>query len=90
MSDMFFFSAGYFSPQVFPCTIFPLEICLQDIFSEITHHSLKRQIMVGPKIHQTFAQYPVFVRIVKDWNSFPNHLFNDGISVNKFKKGLKR
>ena len=28
-----------------------------------------------------------FVRIVKDWNSLPNHLFTDGINVNKFKKG---
>ena len=89
MSDMFFFSAGYFSPQEFPCTIFPLEICLHYIFSEITHNPLKRQ-MVGPKIHQTFAQYSFFVRIVKDWNSLPNHLFNDEINVNKFKKGLKR
>ena len=86
--DFFFFSAGYFSPQVFPCTIFPLEICRQDIFSEITHNPLKRQ-MVGPKIHQTFALYS-FVRIVKDWNRLPNHLFNDEINVNKFKKGLKR
>ena len=81
--------AGYFSPQVFPRTIFLLEICLQDFFSEITHNPLKRQ-MVGPKITPTFAQYSFFVRIVKDWNSLPNHLFNDEINVNKFKKGLKR
>ena len=46
--------------------------------------------MVGPKIYQTFAQYPVFERIVKDWKSLPNHLFNDDINVNKFKNGLKR
>ena len=32
MSDMFFFSAVYFSPQVFPCTIFPLELSRRDIF----------------------------------------------------------
>ena len=89
MSDMFSFSAGYFSPQVFPCTIFPLEICRQDVFSEITHNPLKRQ-MVGPKIHQTFALSSFFVRIVKYWNRLPNHLFNDDINVNKFKKGLKR
>ena len=88
MSDMFL-SAGYFSPQVFPCTNFPLEICLQDIFSEITYNPLKRQ-MVGPKIRQTFALYSFFVRIVKDWNSLPNNLFNDEINVNKFKKSLKR
>ena len=31
-----------------------------------------------------------FVRIVKDWNSLPNHLFTDEINLNKFKKGLKR
>ena len=81
--------AGYFSPQVFPSTSFLLEICLQDFFSEITHNPLKRQ-MVVPKITPTFAQYSFFVRIVKDRNSLPNHLFNDEINVNKFKKGLKR
>ena len=67
MSDMFFFSAVYFSPQVFPCTIFPLELSRRDIFSEITHNPLKRQ-MVGPEVHQTFALYSFFLRIVKDWN----------------------
>ena len=94
MSDMFLYRyvlscAGYFSPQVFPCTIFLLEISLQDFFSEITHNPLKRQ-MVGPKITPTFAQYSFFVRIVKAWNSLPNYLFNDEINVSKFKKGLKR
>ena len=34
-------------------------------------------------------KYSFFVRIVKDWNSLPNHLFADEINVNKFKKGLK-
>ena len=68
MSDMFFFSAVYFSPQVFPCTIFPLELSRRDIFSEITHNPLKRQ-MVGPEVHQIFALYSFFLRIVKDWNS---------------------
>ena len=34
--------------------------------------------------------YSFFVRIVKDWNSLPNHLFTDEISVDNFKKGLKR
>ena len=85
----FFFSVqDIFSPG-FPCTIFPLELSRQDIFSKITHNPLKRQ-MVGPKIHQTFALYSFFVRIVKDWNRLPNHLFNGDINVNKFKKGLKR
>ena len=31
-------------------------------------------------------KYSFFVRIVKDWNSLPNHLFTEEISVNKFKK----
>ena len=35
-------------------------------------------------------KYSFFVRIVKDWNSLPNHLFTDEINLNKFKKGLKR
>ena len=34
--------------------------------------------------------FSFFVRIVKDWNSLPNHLSTDEINVNKFKKGLKR
>ena len=32
-------------------------------------------------------KYSFFVRIVKDWNSLPNHLFTDEINLNKFKKG---
>ena len=35
-------------------------------------------------------KYSFFVRIVKDWNSLPNHLFTDEINLNKFKQGLKR
>ena len=35
-------------------------------------------------------KYSFFVRIVKDWNSLPNHLFTEEINLNKFKKGLKR
>ena len=46
MSDNFF-SAGYFSPRNLFACFFPLEISLQDIFSEITHNPLKSQ-MVGP------------------------------------------
>ena len=46
MSDIFF-SAGYFSPRNLFACFFPLEISLQDIFSEITHNPLKSQ-MVGP------------------------------------------
>ena len=84
MSDMFL-SAGYFSPQVFPCTNFPLEICLQDIFSEITYNPLKRQ-MVGPKIRQTFALYSFFVRIVKDWNSLPNQCSMMKLTLTNLKK----
>ena len=42
-----FFSAGYFSPRNLFACFFPLEISLQDIFSEITHNPLKSQ-MVGP------------------------------------------
>ena len=42
-----FFGAGYFFRRnLFTC-LFPLEISLQDIFSEITHNPLKTQ-MVGP------------------------------------------
>ena len=41
--------------------------------------------MVGPNIHQTFALYSFFVRIVKDWNSLLNHIFNDEINVNNQK-----
>ena len=46
MSDIFF-SAGYFSPRNLFACFFPLEISLQDIFSEITYNLLKSQ-MVGP------------------------------------------
>ena len=35
----------------------------------------------------TKVKYSFFVRIVKDWNSLPHHLFTDEINVNKFKKG---
>ena len=34
-------------------------------------------------------KYSFIVRIIKDWNSFPNHLFTDEININKFKTGLK-
>ena len=47
MSDIFFFGAGYFFPGIYLRAFFPLEISLQDIFSEITHNPLKSQ-MVGP------------------------------------------
>ena len=42
----FLFSALYFMSDLFAC-FFPLEIGLQDFFSEITHNPLKSQ-MVGP------------------------------------------
>ena len=31
-------------------------------------------------------KYSLFVRIVKKWNSLPNHLFRDEINLNKFPK----
>ena len=46
MNDIFF-GAGYFSPRNLFACFFPLEISLQDVFSEITHNPLKSQ-MVGP------------------------------------------
>ena len=46
MSDIFF-SAGHYFSQLYPCKLFPLEIRMQDIFSEITHNPLKSQ-KVGP------------------------------------------
>ena len=33
-----------------------------------------------------FFKYSFFVRIVKKWNSLPNHLFRDEINLNKFPK----
>ena len=47
------------------------------------------------KIQTKLAQvnsfkHSFFVRIIKDWNSLPNHLFSDKINVNKFKKRLKK
>ena len=54
MSDIIF-CAGYLFPRnLCPC-FFPLEISLQDIFSEITHNPLKVK-WSAPKIHQTFGQ----------------------------------
>ena len=35
-------------------------------------------------------KYFFFLRIVKNWNSLPNHLFTDEINVNKFEKRLKK
>ena len=46
MSDIFF-SAEYFTPRNLLVCFFPLEISLQDIFSDITHNLLKSQ-MFGP------------------------------------------
>ena len=46
MSDIFF-SGGYYFSQLHSCKLFPLEISLQEFFSEITHNPLKSQ-MVGP------------------------------------------
>ena len=46
MSDVFFSVQDIFPRNLFAC-FFPLETSLQDIFSEITHNSLKSQ-MVGP------------------------------------------
>ena len=37
-----------------------------------------------------FFKDSFFVRIVKDWNSLPHHLFTDQISFDKFKKRLKK
>ena len=51
------------------------------------NHPYKIQTKLG-KVNS--FKYSFFVRIVKDWNSLPNHLFTEEISVNKFKKGLKR
>ena len=34
-------------------------------------------------------RYSFFVRIVKKWNSLPNHLFRDEINLDKFPKALK-
>ena len=34
---------------------------------------------------QTKSKYSLFVRIIKDWNNLPNHLY-----VNKFKKCWKK
>ena len=51
-----YFSAGYYFLQLYPCTLFPLEISLQDIFflkSPITPSKVKWS---APKIHQPFAQ----------------------------------
>ena len=49
------------------------------------HHPYKIQTKLA-KVNS--FKYSFFVRIVKDWNSLPNHLFTD--KINKFKKGLKR
>ena len=43
MSDIFF-SAEYFTPRNLLVCFFPLEMSLQDIFSEITHNLLKSQM----------------------------------------------
>ena len=48
---MLLFSAGYYFSQVYPFKLFPLEISLGGrifLFSEISHNSLKSQL-VGPK-----------------------------------------
>ena len=45
--ERYFFQCRIFFSQKFICMLFPLEISLQDIFSEITHNPLKSQ-MVGP------------------------------------------
>ena len=87
--DMFYPVQDIFLPRYFLARFFSSKSLCRIFFSEITHNPLKRQ-MVGPKITPTFAQYSFFVRIVKDWNSLPNYLFNDEINVSKFKKGLKR
>ena len=54
MSDIFFQCRIFFS-QEFISLLFPLEISLQDFFSEITHNPLKSQ-WSAPKIQQTFGQ----------------------------------
>ena len=46
MSEMFS-AQDIFLPGIYLHAVFPLEISLQDIFSEITHNPLKSQ-MVGP------------------------------------------
>ena len=54
---------------------------------EPTMHPYKIQTKLA-KVNS--FKYSFFVRIVKDGNSLPKHLFTDEINVNKFKKGLKR
>ena len=41
MSDIFL----YYFPQLCPFKLFPLEISLQDIFSQITYNLLKSKIL---------------------------------------------
>ena len=68
MSDMFFLVQYIFLPRYFLALFFRSNSVGGIFFSEITHNPLKRQ-MVGPEVHQIFALYSFFLRIVKDWNS---------------------
>ena len=52
-----------------------------------TNHPYKIQTKLA-KVNS--FKYSFFLRIVKDWNSLPNHLFTDEINSNKFKKRLKK
>ena len=47
------------------------------------------------KIRMTSAKvnafkHSFFVRIIKEWNSLPQHLFGNDININKFKYNLKK
>ena len=53
-SDIFSSAGCFSSKNLFTC-FFPLEISLQDIFSEITHNPLKVK-WSAPKIQQTFGR----------------------------------
>ena len=54
MREFFFQGRILFFPGI-SLQAFPLEISLQDIFSEITHNLLKVKLSAA-KIHQTLAQ----------------------------------
>ena len=35
-------------------------------------------------------KYSFFMRIIKEWNNLPHHLFGNDININKFKFNLKK
>ena len=64
-------------------TVFGLN-CL-DVNDYFEYYKLKNARANHPYKMQAKSKYSLFVRIIKDWNNLPNHLY-----VNKFKIGLKR